>query len=308
MGTPDFATECLMALVENGRDVAAVITQPDKARGRGMNLGYSDVKKYAIEKNLQIFQPQTLRDGAISQLLEEICPDVIVVVAYGKLLPEYVLNFPKYGCINVHGSLLPEYRGAAPIQRAVINGEKVTGVTTMFMAQGMDTGDVLLKQEYEIDKDACTGEVFDDLAKIGAKLLLKTLDGLQDGSITPIKQDDSKATYAAKITNEECAIDFNSDALSVHNKIRGLNPFPGAFCYLDGKILKLSDSSVCQESCDKTPGEVVSANADGIRVACKEGMVEIRRFKPEGKGFMTAADMINGRKIALGDLLCSNKQ
>ncbi len=307
MGTPDFATECLKKLIETKQDVAAVITQPDKAKGRGMNLGYSDVKKYALEQNLPIYQPETLKNGEIAELLDEIKPDVIVVVAYGKLLPKYVLDYPKYGCVNVHGSLLPKYRGAAPIQRAVINGEAVTGVTTMFMAEGLDTGDMLMKGEYQIDKNACTGTVFDDLAKLGADLLIKTLDGLEKGTITPTKQNDDEATHAAKITNEECLIDFNNNALQVHNKIRGLNPFPGAFCYLDGKIVKLSDSKVCDETTSEMPGKVISVNACGIKIACSGGVVEISRFKPEGKGFLTAADMVNGRKITLNSVFTTQK-
>ncbi len=304
MGTPDFAECSLRALVENGQKVVGVFTQPDKQKGRGMKVQISDVKRYALEAGLDVYQPETLKDGAVQELLENLNPDIIVVVAYGKILPRYVLDYPKYGCINVHGSLLPEYRGASPIQSAVIDGKKVTGVTTMYMADGVDTGDMLMKREYEIDENANTGTVFDDLAKIGAELLLETLDGLEKGIITPVPQDETKATHAAKITKDDCATSFDETALKVHNKIRGLYPFPGAFCYHNGKLLKLCESRVYGEvvSCGKA-GEVVSLSKDGILVKCAEGAVLITRVKPEGKGEMNAFDLINGRKIAIGDVL-----
>ncbi len=304
MGTPDFAEICLQALVENGQNVVGVISQPDKQKGRGMKVQYCDVKRYAIEKELAVYQPETLKDEAIKELLEELNPDIIVVVAYGKILPEYVLEFPKYGCINVHGSLLPEYRGASPIQRAVIDGKKVTGVTTMYMDKGLDTGDMLLTREYEIGENTNTGEAFDDLAKIGAELLLETLDGLEKGTITPVPQDDSKATYAEKIFKDECAVDFNDNAQTVHNKIRGLYPFPGAFCYHNGKMLKLCESRIYKnEAPDGKCGEVVELSKEGILVKCREGAVLLTKVKPEGKGEMNAIDLINGRKIAVGDVL-----
>jgi methionyl-tRNA formyltransferase len=304
MGTPDFAEACLKALVENGQNVVGVITQPDKQKGRGMQVQFCDVKKYAIEKELAVYQPETLKDCAILPLLEELNPDIIVVVAYGKILPEYVLKFPKYGCINVHGSLLPEYRGASPIQRAVIDGKKITGVTTMYMDKGLDTGDMLLKREYEIGENTNTGEAFDDLAKIGAELLLETLDGLEKGSITPVPQNENSATYAEKIFKDECAVSFDDNAQTVHNKIRGLYPFPGAFCYHGGKMLKLCESRLYKDNApDGKAGEVVGLSKDGILVKCREGAVLLTKVKPEGKGVMNASDLINGRKIAMGDIL-----
>lgn len=301
MGTPDFATACLDALIVDGFDVAAVVTQPDKKQGRGMKFAFSDVKKYALEKELPVYQPETLKDGAFQDVLDQVKPDVIAVVAYGKLLPEYILNYPKYGCVNVHGSLLPKYRGAAPIQRAVLNGDKVSGVTTMFMAKGMDTGDMLLKEEYEITENMTTGELFDALAVIGGKLLVKTLHGLEKGEITPVPQNDGEATHADKITNEECLVDFSLSASEVHNRIRGLSPFPGAFAYMDGKVVKLYNSKAGNPDAKGNPGEVIGASAkNGVEVACGSGSVIITAFKPEGKGIMSAADMINGRKIAVG--------
>lgn len=304
MGTPDFAEACLRALVENGQNVVGVISQPDKQNGRGMKVRFCDVKRYALENNLEVYQPETLKDEAIKGLLEELNPDIIVVVAYGKILPEYVLKFPKYGCINVHGSLLPEYRGASPIQRAVIDGKKITGVTTMYMDKGLDTGDMLLRREYEIKENTNTGEAFDDLAKIGAELLLETLKGLEDGTITPVPQEHEKATYAEKIFKDECAVSFDETKETVHNKIRGLYPFPGAFCYHNGKMLKLCESRLCRnEVKDAKVGEVIELSKDGILVKCREGAVLLTKVKPEGKGEMSAFDLINGRKIALGDVL-----
>ncbi len=305
MGTPDFAECSLRALVENKMDVCGVFTKPDTQKGRGMKLQVSDVKRYALEANLDIYQPETLRDGAVMDILTKLSPDVIVVVAYGKILPEYVLKFPKYGCINVHGSLLPEYRGASPIQSAVIDGKKVTGVTTMYMADGIDTGDVLLSREYEIGENITTGEAFDDLAKIGAELLIETLSGLENGTITPIKQDDSKATYASKITKDDCCISFDENMQTVHNRIRGLYPFPGAFCYHNGKVLKLCESRLYRNNVkqDAKIGEVIDLSKNGVLVKCREGAVLLTKLKPEGKGIMNAWDLINGRKIALGDVL-----
>lgn len=303
MGTPDFAAVCLNAIIEDGFDVPAVVTQPDKKQGRGMKFAFSEVKKYALEKNIPVYQPETLKDGAFQDVLDEIRPDVIAVVAYGKIMPEYILNYPKYGCVNVHGSILPKYRGAAPIQRAVLNGDKISGVTTMLMAKGVDTGDMLLKETMPIGENMTSGELFDALAEMGGKLLSKTLHGLADGVLVPEKQNDAEATHAAKITNEECLVDFSKDNGEVHNRIRGLSPFPGAFSTLSGKVVKLYDS-VCGKSdaCGK-PGEVISANAKiGVEIACGTGSVVLRSFKPEGKGIMSAADMINGRKISVGEV------
>ncbi len=303
MGTPDFATACLKKLVETNQNVIGVVTQPDKAMGRGMKTGFSDVKKYALTQNLPVYQPTTLKDGAFLPELEQMKPDIIVVVAYGKILPEYVLSFPKYGCVNVHGSLLPKYRGAAPIQRAVMNGDKITGVTTMLMDKGLDTGDMLLKREYEIGENENVGEVFDNLAQIGAELLLETLSGLEKGSITPEKQNDAEATHTEKISGEECELCFDESAKNTHNKIRGLSPFPGAFCRHNGKILKIYESRVIDEETNGTNGEIVRLDKQGIYVKCASGTLMLTKLKPEGKGIMNACDLINGRKVALGEIL-----
>lgn len=309
MGTPDFATACLKKLTETKHNIVGVVTQPDKLQGRGMKLVYSDVKRYALEAGLDIYQPEKLKNGELLPVLESTKPDVIVVVAYGKILPKYVLEYARYGCINVHGSLLPEYRGAAPIQRAVIDGKEITGITTMYMDEGLDTGDILLTKEYKIDKNANTGKVFDDLAEIGADLLVETLEKLESGTAEPKKQDSSKATYAEKITAEECLINFDETSVNVHNRIRGLAPFPGAFTYLSGKVVKLYDSSVYEGDVpeDAQPGQIIDCGKKGtIAVKCKDGAVEIASFKPEGKKIMTASDMINGRKLLPGMIFETN--
>lgn len=299
MGTPDFAEMSLKALCEAGENVIGVVTGEDKMKGRGMKLCFSEVKTYALSRDIPVFQPQTLRDGAISELLSELAPDIIVVVAYGKILPEYVLSFPKYGCVNVHGSLLPEYRGAAPIQRAVLDGKKMTGVTTMYMAKGLDTGDMILSEELEIGENDTVGEVWDKLSEIGGKLLLRTLDAIENGTAPRIPQDESKATYAAKIEKSECRIDFSLSSDEVHNKIRGMSPFPAAFALLDGVPTKLYDSiSVNNGKKHDKPGSIISLGADGVEIACAEGSVTVRTLKPEGSKALSVKDMINGRKIS----------
>ena len=305
MGTPDFALFSLRGLCENGYDVIGVITQPDKPKGRGYVLTPPPVKVYAMEKGIPVYQPNSLRTEEFASLLQELNPDLIAVVAYGKILPKNVLDYPKYGCVNVHGSLLPEYRGAAPMQMAIIDGKKVTGITTMFMAEGLDTGDMLLKAECEIAENDNFEIVHDRLGILGAELLQKTVDGLERGEITPIPQDHSKATHTSKILKEDCEIDFSKDCDTVHNLIRGLSPIPLSFTHLpDGKLLKVVESEICErESKNSDFGRVSSLENGKIRVLCANGSINILKVLPEGKGRMTAADFIRGRKISEGDLL-----
>lgn len=305
MGTPDFAVFSLRALTENGEDVVAVVTQPDKPKGRGYELTPPPVKVFAAERGIPVYQPTTLRDGAFDGTLAEIAPDVIVVVAYGKILPPSVLNFPKYGCINVHGSLLPRYRGAAPMQRAILEGERETGVTTMQMDVGMDTGDMLLTGVLPIGENDNFEAVHDGLGALGAKVLLDTLGALKAGALKPQKQDESAATYAAKITKEDCQLTFSDTAEALHNRIRALSPMPLAFTHTpDGKMLKILESRVSATPAGGAkPGTVVSLDGGSITVATGEGSIEFRRVLPEGKGRMSAADYIRGRKLAVGDLL-----
>ena len=302
MGTPDFALFSLRALVEAGEDIVGVVTQPDKPKGRGYTLTPPPVKVYAEEKGLPVYQPKTLRDEAFADLLRQIDPEVIVVVAFGKILPANVLDYPKYGCVNVHGSLLPAYRGAAPMQRAIIDGCAETGITTMFMDVGPDTGDMLLKKSVAIDLHDTFETVHDKLGECGAELLLRTLALLEAGEITPEKQDDALATYAQKIEKEDCLLDFSRTAKEVHDRIRGLSPIPLSFTHTpDGRLLKIVASEPVEGK--GRPGEVISLSGGRITVACGEGAVALLSVLPEGKKKMSAADFINGRRISVGDIL-----
>ena len=307
MGTPDFALFSLRALVEAGENVIGVVTQPDKPRGRGYELTPPPVKVYATEQGLPVYQPNTLKSEAFDDLLKTLSPDLIVVVAYGKILPASVLAFPRHGCINVHGSLLPAYRGAAPMQRAIMDGCTVTGVTTMCMDVGLDTGDMLLKGEIAIGPNDNFEDIHDRLGACGAQTLLRTLSSLRDGSLTPVKQDDALATYAQKIEKADCLLDFSQNAKALHDRIRGLSPIPLAFTHTpDGKLLKILAARVSDLSCpaDAAPGTVLSLDGGAITVACGNATaLDLLRVLPEGKGRMDAADFIRGRKISVGDVL-----
>ena len=304
MGTPDFALFSLKALCEAGENVIGVVTQPDKPKGRGYTLTPPPVKVYALEQNLPVWQPNTLRGEEFAAFLSELDPDLIVVAAYGKILPANVLDYPKHGCINVHGSLLPEYRGAAPMQRAIIDGKKTTGITTMMMDVGLDTGDMLLTGEITIDQTDNFETVHDKLGACGAEVLLRTVKELRAGTLTRIPQDGSLATYAAKIEKPDCLIDFSKSAQAVHDQIRGLSPIPLAFTHTpDGKMLKVIAAEVSDLSFDATPGTVLSLADGKITVATANGAVALLTVLPEGKKRMSAADFINGRKINVGDVL-----
>ncbi len=304
MGTPDFAVFSLKALISAGHDLCGVVTQPDKPRGRGYTLTPPPVKVTATEAGIPVYQPATLRDEAFASLLSELDPDVCVVVAYGKILPENVLKYPKYGCINVHGSLLPEYRGAAPMQRAIIDGKAATGITTMYMDVGLDTGDMLLRREVEILENDNFEDIHDKLGVCGAELIVETLAALENGTAVRIPQNEAEATYAAKITKADCLIDFSKDAEKVHDLIRGLSPIPLSFTHTpDGKLLKITAARL--SALGKTgaeAGEVISLDG-GITVACGQGAVTLLGVVPEGRSRMSAEDFIRGRKINVGDIL-----
>ena len=304
MGTPDFALFSLDALVKNGEEVVGVVTQPDKPKGRGYTLTPPPVKVYAMEHGIEVYQPTTLKDGAFLETLEKLAPEMIVVVAYGKILPKYVLDFPMYGCINIHGSLLPKYRGAAPMQRAIMDGEKVSGVTSMYMAEGLDTGDMLIKEEVEIKEDDNFENVHDNLGEAGARVLIKTVEAAKRGELKSEKQDDSLSTYAAKIEKAECEIDFSTDAHTIHNRIRGLSPFPLAFTRTaNGKLLKIVRAHFESAADSGEYGKVVRADKNGIAVTAKDGLVVIEVATPEGKKAQSAADLVNGRQLSVGDIL-----
>ena len=305
MGTPDFALFSLCALVEAGEEIIGVVTQPDKPKGRGYALTPPPVKVYATEQNLPLYQPATLKGEEFSALLSALDPELIVVVAYGKILPKNVLDYPKYGCVNVHGSLLPEYRGAAPMQRAIIDGKAETGITTMMMDVGLDTGDMLLVKKMPIEQNDNFETVHDKLGALGAQALIETVAAMKNGTLTRTKQSDEGATYAAKIEKADCLIDFSKSAQEVHDLIRGLSPIPLAFTHTpDGKLLKVTAAEVVSEDGEHTAvGEVLSLDGGKITVACKKGCVALLSVLPEGKKRMAAADFINGRRIKTGDIL-----
>ena len=300
MGTPDFAVPCLEKLIKDGHNIVGVLTQPDKPQGRKMKLTPPPVKELALQNNLEVYQPESLKNDAIKQLLEDKQPELIVVVAYGKILPKYVLDFPKYGCINVHGSLLPRWRGAAPIQWSIIAGDKTAGVTTMKMAEGLDTGDMLLKYETEIGQTETAGELFDRLALNGAELLHDTIE--QIDSIVPEVQDESKANYAHMLDKQMAQIDWSKSNKEIDCLIRGLNPWPVALTTLNGERLKIYSASL--ENASGKAGEVLNADSkNGLLVACGEGAMLLNEIQAVGGKRMNAKDYLRGHKIEVGSIL-----
>lgn len=299
MGTPDFAVPALKSLANSQHTVCAVFTQPDKPRGRKQVMTPPDVKVCAQSLDIPVFQPESMKSEEAIELVKGFAPDVIVVAAYGKILPKAVLDIPKYGCVNIHGSLLPKYRGAAPIQQSVLNGDKVTGITTMLMDVGLDTGDILQTAETEIGENETSGELFDRLAELGGELILKTLTALENGSLTPVKQDETLATHTSKIDKSLCPIDFSKTAFEVHNKVRGLNPWPVATTKICGKSVKVYSTRLCEKS--GKSGTVLSVKP--LVVACAEKSVEIIELQPEGKKRMTAEAFLAGHRLEIGDII-----
>ena len=297
MGTPDFSVNALENIVKAGHDVVGVITQPDKPKGRGGKMQYTPVKEKALELGLDVDQPQRVKETEFIEKLKEMNPDAIVVIAFGQILPKAILDMPKYGCINVHASLLPKYRGAAPIQWSVIDGEKETGVTTMYMNEGLDTGDIIDKVVVPIDKKETGGSLFDKLAIEGGKLILKTLIELENGTAVRTPQDDSKSNYAGMINKQLGKIDFNKSANEIERLIRGLNPWPSAYTKMDGKTLKIWDADVDDSENDSAPGTITEVGKDFIRVATGKGSLKILELQLEGKKRMKTRDFLNGAKI-----------
>ena len=293
MGTPDFSVPCLDALIKDGNEIAAVFTQPDKPKGRKALLTPPPVKVRALEDNIEVFQPVTLKDGEALSILRKLAPEMIVVVAYGKILPKEILELPVYGCINVHASLLPEYRGAAPIQQAILDGKTVTGVTAMYMDVGLDTGDMLMKTEVCIGENDNAEQLHDKLSAAGAELIVKVVHAAKAGTLVREKQDDSKASYVGVLTKEMSEIDLTKTAQQVHNKIRGLYSWTGAAVKVRGKKVKIHSSRIAQGS--GKAGQVLSLKP--LIVACGEGAVEILELQPEGKKRMDAASFVNGLHI-----------
>lgn len=298
MGTPDFAAASLKKLIDEEYDIAAVFTQPDKPRDRGMKLSYSPVKELALENNIPVYQPTKLRDGTATELIKSLRPDILVVVAYGRILPDDMLEVPKYGAINVHASLLPKYRGAAPIQWAVLNGDKITGVTTMYLASEMDTGDIIYTSETEIGEFETSGELFDRLMVMGAELLDRTLRDIEAGTAPRTQQDHSKASYVKMLDKSFSPIDWAKTPREIIKQIYGLQPWPVATAELDGKVFKIYSAEYTQNKTVKAPGSVVSAGKKGIEIACLDGeTVRITELQAAGKKRMKASDYLLGHPI-----------
>ena len=305
MGTPDFAAPCLEALLAAGHEVAAVITQPDRPRGRGRKLSFSPVKACAVEHGLEVLQPEKIKTPEFEQVLQELAPDVMVVVAFGQILSPAILAIPPLGCVNVHASLLPYYRGAAPIHWAVMQGEEKTGVTTMYMDEGLDTGDMILKKEIAISKDASTGEIHDQLMQEGAVLLQETLALIADGKAPRTKQDHAVSTYAPLLKADIEQLDWTRSAQELHNRIRGLSPWPGAYCRYAGGRLKVWKSRVCEETAavGAIPGRTARLSAEGFVVETGDGLLELLEVQPENKRRMKASECACGYSLQPGDRL-----
>ncbi len=305
MGTPDFAVPCLKMLNERENiELVGVISQPDRQKGRGYKMLPPPVKEFALEVGLDVYQPESVKDEEFNDLLKKLNPELIIVIAYGRILPSFVLEFPKFGCINVHASLLPKYRGAAPIQWSVINGETKTGVATMLMDEGLDTGDMLVVKEIDILPDDTSGSMFDKLSGLGVEVLSETIDRINNGTLERIPQNHSEMTYAPMISKEMSYIDFSMSAKKIWCLVRGLNPSPGAKAYLDGKILKIIKAEVADISNLKS-GQIVIKNGE-FYVGCGENSsIKLLTIQPEGKKPMGACDFVKGYKFNEEAYLCS---
>jgi len=297
MGTPDFARGPLERLYNDGHDIAAVFTQPDKPRNRGMKVAPCPVGELAAERGTPVFQPATLRDGTALKILSELQCELIAVVAYGKLLPLDVLELPPLGCVNIHGSLLPKYRGAAPIQRAVINGERETGVTSIYMAEEMDAGDILYTRKTAIGDDETAGELFDRLGILAAELLSETVDAISRGSAVGIPQNHEEATFAPPLRKEASAIDWRDCAEVIRNKVRGFNPRPTATAEFGGVTYKVFSAAAGERKAGTVPGRIIAAGNEGLAVECGDGTVIIKELQAPGGKRMSAADYLRGHKL-----------
>lgn len=304
MGTPDFAVGTLKSLIASEYEVTAVVTQPDKPKGRGKAMQFPPVKEVAVEAGIPVLQPGRVREPETVEAIRNIEADVIVVVAFGQIIPKEILTMKKYGCINVHASLLPKYRGAAPIQWAVIDGEKESGVTTMQMDEGLDTGDMLLKAVVPLEKEETGGSLFDKLSSTGAGLLLETLAGLEKGTILPEKQGESPTAYAKMLKKEMGLIDWTKSAEELERLVRGLNPWPSAYSHLNGKTLKIWQAEVEERDSENEPGTVVCVSKDGFGVQTGKGILKIRELQLEGKKRMDAGAFLRGYQMEEGMKLC----
>lgn len=306
MGTPDFAVAPLEAILKAGHEVTAVVTQPDRQKGRGREVQYSPVKECALSYGIPVLQPLKIKEKDAVEELRKYPADIFVVAAFGQLLSEEILNMPRLGCINIHASLLPAYRGAAPIQWCVINGEEKTGVTIMQMAKGMDTGDILLQKEVVLDEKETGGSLFDRLMETGAELIVEVLPKIVAGELTPVVQKEELATYAGKITKDMGNIDFAKSAVTIERLIRGLNPWPSAFTHYKGKILKIWEADVvseCANAENPVPGTVIAMDKESFTLATGEGALRIRSLQPEGKKRMSCAEFMRGYEVKVGEAL-----
>ena len=309
MGTPDFAVAPLAALVKNGYEVEAVITQPDKPKGRGKTMMFTPVKEEALKHDIPVLQPVKVRDPEFVEKLAKIAPDIIIVAAFGQIIPKSILEMPKFGCINIHASLLPKYRGAAPIQQAVIDGEKESGVTIMQMGTGLDTGDMISRIVVPLAKDETGGSLFDKLAEAGAELLIQTLPTIFDGTAVYEKQpEESPTPYAAMISKKMGLLDFSKGAGELERLVRGLNPWPSAFTFINGKTLKVWKSSVEQAEVKGIPGTVVSTDKEGIHVACGQDVLVLHEVQLEGKKRMEADAFLRGCQLKPGDMFTDSRE
>lgn len=303
MGTPDFAAKALEKLYEAGHEIVLVVTQPDKEKGRGKVISQSPVKEFAVQHSLSVFQPVKLRETESVEYLKKFPADICVVAAFGQILSEEVLNMYQYGCINIHASLLPKYRGAAPIQWSILNGDENTGVTIMQMEKGLDTGDMLIQRKVKIEDDDTGESLFDKLTEVGADLIVEVLPLIEKGKITPVKQNDEESNYAGKITKEMGLINFDDDAAKIERYVRGLNSWPSAYTYLNGKTLKIWKAAVAGESKKVPSGTITAVNANSFVIQTGKGAIEVSEIQLEGKKRMSVHDFLLGYKIEEGTLL-----
>lgn len=303
MGTPDFSVPVLKALMDNGHEVVLAVTQPDKQRGRGKKVTYSPVKEEALARDIPVFQPKKIREEENIEFLKKYEADVMVVVAFGQILPKAILEMTPYGCINVHASLLPKYRGAAPIQWAVLEGEKVSGVTIMQMDEGLDTGDMLLKKEVELTATETYESLHDKLSPLGAEALIETLKQVEEGEVKPVPQGETPTPYARMIEKEMGNIDWCKDAIQVDCLIRGLNPWPSAYTMLEDKVMKVWKGEVLTEDLGKSPGEIVRVDKDGLVVQTGKGCIKITELQVPGKKRMLASAFLLGYKVPVHTVL-----
>ena len=303
MGTPDFSVPALEAIQEAGHEILAVVTQPDKPKGRGKEVQKTPVKEKALEYNLPVYQPVKARDPEFVKILSDMEPDLIIVIAFGQLLPKSILDIPKYGCVNIHASLLPKYRGASPLQYAVINGEKESGVTTMMMAELLDTGDMLDQESTSLDEKETFGSLHDKLSRLGGGLILKTINKLEDGTAIRIPQDDSKSCYVGMIKKSMGDIDWSLDAVSIERLIRGLNPWPSAYTVWNGKVMKLWEADVVDKEFEGAYGQVAEVSRNSLVIKTGKGGLSIRKLQLQGKKCMDIDAFLRGYPIAEGTVL-----